>query len=107
MSHFKTFSDAIMVSIANALTSIFAGFVVFAYMGYLSKITGQSIDRVIQSGQGLSFIVYPYAVTTLPAAPVWAILFFIMMLLLGMDTMVIETLLIRFLINLNKHTYSL
>ncbi len=83
-----------MVSVANALTSIFAGFVVFAYMGYLSKITGQSIDRVIQSGQGLSFIVYPYAVTTLPAAPVWAILFFIMMLLLGMDTMVFE---IRFL----------
>jgi SNF family Na+-dependent transporter len=83
-----------LVSVANALTSIFAGFVVFAYMGYLSKITGQSIDRVIQSGQGLSFIVYPYAVTTLPAAPVWAILFFIMMLLLGMDTMVFE---IRFL----------
>ncbi len=59
-------------------------------MGYLSKITGQSIDRVIQSGQGLSFIVYPYAVTTLPAAPVWAILFFVMMLLLGMDTMVFK-----------------
>ena len=87
-----------MVSVANALTSIFAGFVVFAYMGYLSKITGQSIDRVIQSGQGLSFIVYPYAVTTLPAAPVWAILFFVMMLLLGMDTMVFKINLVYILI---------
>jgi len=89
-----------LVSVANALTSIFAGFVVFAYMGYLSKITGQSIDRVIQSGQGLSFIVYPYAVTTLPAAPVWAILFFVMMLLLGMDTMVFEMIYIYFLFEL-------
>lgn len=52
-------------------------------MGYLSKVTSQSIDQVIQSGQGLSFIVYPYAVTTIKGAPFWAVLFFIMMLTLG------------------------
>lgn len=57
-------------------------------MGYLSHTTGQSIDQVIQAGQGLSFIVYPYAVTTIAGAPFWSILFFVMMLLLGLDTMV-------------------
>ncbi len=30
-------------------------------MGYLSKTTGQSINQVVQPGQGLSYIVYPYA----------------------------------------------
>ena len=56
-------------------------------MGYLSKVTSQSIDQVIQAGQGLSFVVYPYAVTTIKGAPFWSILFFIMMLALGLDTM--------------------
>lgn len=83
--------DAIFVSLSNCLTSVFAGFVVFAYIGYLANITGQSIDDVIQAGwnkiskiiviinfiiwmllgQGLAFVVYPYAVTTIPVAPLW------------------------------------
>ncbi|RNA03671.1 sodium- and chloride-dependent neutral and basic amino acid transporter B(0+) [Brachionus plicatilis] len=79
--------DAIVVSFSNCLTSVFAGFVIFSYMGYLSHVTGQPIDQVVQPGQGLAFIVYPYAVTTIPPAPLWAILFFIMMLLLGIDSM--------------------
>jgi hypothetical protein len=34
---------------------------VFAYIGYLSFTTGQDVDKVIQAGQGLSFVVFPYA----------------------------------------------
>jgi hypothetical protein len=55
---------------------------------YLAHTTGQEINQVIQPGQGLSFIVYPYAVTTIKGAPFWSIIFFVMMLLLGLDTMV-------------------
>ncbi|CAF0707880.1 unnamed protein product [Brachionus calyciflorus] len=79
--------DGIFVSISNCLTSVFAGFVVFGFIGYLSHTTGQEIKDVIQAGQGLSFIVYPYAVTTIKGAPFWSILFFVMMLILGLDTM--------------------
>ena len=53
--------DAIIIPFANCLTSFFAGFVIFAYMGYLSKITGQDIGNIIQAGQGLAYVVYPYA----------------------------------------------
>jgi hypothetical protein len=55
-------------------------------MGYLAKITGQEIENVVSAGQGLAFVVYPYAVTTIPGAPIWSILFFFMMGLLGLDS---------------------
>ena len=42
--------DAILVSFSNCVTSFFAGLVVFSYMGYLSHITGQNIDNIVQAG---------------------------------------------------------
>ena len=57
-------------------------------MGYLAEITGQKIENVIEAGQGLAFVVYPYAVTTIAGAPVWSCLFFFMMALLGLDSTV-------------------
>lgn len=63
-------------------------------MGDLSKSSGIEIDKVVQSGQGLVYIVYPYAATTIEGGPVWAVMFFIMMIALGMGTMMasVETL---------------
>ena len=46
----KNERDAILISISNCATSVFAGFVVFAYMGYLSHTTGLAIDKVVQQG---------------------------------------------------------
>jgi hypothetical protein len=45
-----------MVSLANVLTSIFAGFVIFAYLGYLSYITGQDVENVVSEGECHSFV---------------------------------------------------
>jgi hypothetical protein len=74
--------------------SVFCGFIVFPYIGYLAFLTGEPISQVIQPGQGLAFIVFPYAVGTLKGGPFWSICFFVTVLIIGMDNMMasVETL---------------
>jgi len=38
------FRDALLISIADALTSIFSGFVVFTIIGYLAEAQGKDVD---------------------------------------------------------------
>ncbi len=40
---------------------------------------GVSVDAVVNSGPGLVFITYPEAVLKLPGGSIWAIVFFVML----------------------------
>ena len=82
----NTLRDTFVITLTNALTAVFAGFVVFAYIGNLAFVTQQEVKDVVSSGSGLAFIVFPYAVTKLPFPPFWSLLFFVMMLTLGLDS---------------------
>jgi len=79
--------DAILISIINSGTSFFAGFVIFAILGFMAEKTGKRIDEIVSSGSALAFIAYPEAVLHMPIPPIWSFLFFFMLLTLGMDSM--------------------
>ncbi|XP_078404754.1 sodium- and chloride-dependent GABA transporter 1 [Cetorhinus maximus] len=78
--------DTLAISLTNAATSIFSGFVIFSAFGYMSHMIKVPIDDIAVDGPGLVFVVYPEAFITMPVSPLWAVLFFIMLLLLGLDS---------------------
>lgn len=90
------YRDCLMTSAVNALTSVYSGLVVFVYLGYMASNLGIEIDKVASEGYSLVFEVYPEALTTLPFARFWSILFFIMLLTLGIDSAVSNCLRARF-----------
>ncbi|GCB72645.1 hypothetical protein scyTo_0006400 [Scyliorhinus torazame] len=80
------YRDAIVTSSVNSVTSFFSGFVVFSFLGYISKRHGVALEDVATGEAGLVFIIYPEAIATLPGSSVWSVIFFIMLLTLGLDS---------------------
>lgn len=78
--------DAFIVSIGDVLTSIFAGCVIFSIIGYMAEELNIEISDVAKEGPGLAFIVYPEVVAKLPVAPLWSMMFFLMLITLGLGT---------------------
>jgi len=75
-----------MVSCINCGTSVLCGFVVFSLLGHMADILQLPIEDVAKSGPGLAFIVYPAGIAQMPVSTLWAILFFLMLITLGLDS---------------------
>ncbi|XP_017371434.1 sodium-dependent dopamine transporter [Cebus imitator] len=80
------YRDAIVTTSINSLTSFSSGFVVFSFLGYMAQKHSVPIADVAKDGPGLIFIIYPEAIATLPLSSAWAVVFFIMLLTLGIDS---------------------
>ncbi|CAH1378553.1 hypothetical protein MTP99_002379 [Tenebrio molitor] len=84
--HNNVYKDALLTSFINSATSFIAGFVIFSVLGYMAHAAGCSIQEVATEGPGLVFVVYPAAIATMPGSIFWALIFFMMLLTLGLDS---------------------
>ncbi|CAH0557165.1 unnamed protein product [Brassicogethes aeneus] len=82
--------DSILVPIINCCTSVFAGFVVFSVIGFMSHETGLPVSTVATAGPGLAFVTYPQAISLMPVPQLWAVLFFLMLFFLGLDSQFVQ-----------------
>ncbi|XP_046891606.1 sodium- and chloride-dependent GABA transporter 2-like [Hypomesus transpacificus] len=80
------YKDCLWLCLLNSCTSIVAGFAVFSVLGFMAHEQGAPIEKVAESGPGLAFIAYPQAIAMMPLPQLWAVCFFIMIILLGVDT---------------------
>ncbi|XP_046853323.1 sodium- and chloride-dependent GABA transporter 1-like [Xenia sp. Carnegie-2017] len=78
-------NDAYIVVFVNCGTSLFAGIVVYSILGYRQVKTGVHVNEV-SSGPGLAFMAFSDALLQLDVSPLWAVLFFFMLILLGIDS---------------------
>uniref|UniRef100_A0AAZ3PJQ5 Transporter n=1 Tax=Oncorhynchus tshawytscha TaxID=74940 RepID=A0AAZ3PJQ5_ONCTS len=80
------YKDCLSLCLLNSGTSFLAGFAIFSVLGFMAQEQGVDIADVAQSGPGLAFIAYPRAVAMMPLPQLWAVCFFLMIIMLGLDT---------------------
>ncbi|XP_029375711.1 sodium- and chloride-dependent GABA transporter ine [Echeneis naucrates] len=110
MSSYNSFNNSVLkdtltISIINSFTSILAGFVIFSSLGYMSHLQGIPVSDLAVDGPGLVYVVYPQAFANMPVAQLWAVLFFFMLLCLGLDSefAMVEVLVTSLLDEYNQH----
>lgn len=84
--HNNVYRDALILPVLDAVTSVFAGFVIFVYLGYMAHAQNTTVDKVVMQGTGLAFIAYPDALASMPLPQLWAVLFFLVLFTVGLDS---------------------
>lgn len=83
----NSYRDAVIISVADTLTSFLAGFVIFSILGNLAQELGVEVKDVVDSGPGLAFVSYPSALAKFDVVPqLFSVLFFLMLVTLGLGS---------------------
>ena len=84
--HHKVYRDALFIPLGNALTAIYGGIALFAILGNMSFKYDVPVEEVARSGPALAYVAYPEAIAQLPWSPLWAAVFFLMLISVAIDT---------------------
>ncbi|XP_077167415.1 sodium-dependent serotonin transporter isoform X2 [Paroedura picta] len=85
--HNNCYQDALVTSAVNCMTSFMSGFVIFTVLGYMAEMRHEEVSEVAKdAGPSLLFITYAEAIANMPASTFFAIIFFLMLITLGLDS---------------------
>ncbi|KAH9366309.1 hypothetical protein HPB48_002000 [Haemaphysalis longicornis] len=89
-------SSAKFICLVDFITSAFSSLVVFSVLGNMAHTLDIPISDVVSAGPGLAFVTYPDALALIPFPNMWSVLFFAMLIFLGIDSQMGNT---EFLVN--------
>jgi len=78
--------SAVWICASVLVISILAGIVTFAMMGFLANSKGAQLQDLKLESMFLAFVSYPMAISALPLAPLWGIVFFALLIAIGLDS---------------------
>ncbi|NXP76007.1 SC6A7 protein, partial [Ramphastos sulfuratus] len=85
--HPNVIRDTLVITLGSFCTTFLSGFATFSVLGHMAWRKEVPVGSVVGSGPGLAFVVYPELLSLLPGSPFWAVLFFLLLLMLGVDTL--------------------
>ena len=77
-----------VIVVADAMTSVMASIAIFSVIGYGSYTLNRPIESVVEAGAGLVFVVYPKVITQMPGSTFFSVIFFLMIVCVGLSSMV-------------------
>ncbi|KAL1243243.1 Sodium-dependent acetylcholine transporter [Trichinella spiralis] len=84
--HNDCFKDVWILLSGEFVCSLFISLVTFCICGFLAGETGTKFNDLIVQGPHLVFVIFSEAVARLPIAPVWAVMYFITVIMIGIST---------------------
>jgi NSS family neurotransmitter:Na+ symporter len=78
--------NAVLTAFINSGFSLFAGFAVFAVLGFMAASQGQPISEVVAKSIGLAFVAYPKAVSLMPGGNFFGAIFFLSLVIAGLSS---------------------
>lgn len=80
--------SSILTAVINCGYSLFAGFAVFAVLGFMAVSEGKPIQEVVSKSIGLAFVAYPKAVSMIPGGNLFGAIFFLCLVVAGLSSSV-------------------
>ena len=82
----KVISPSKLLPIINSGTSLLACITIYTFIGHMSVKEDLEIDDLPIDGPKLAFVAYPISLGLMPGSAFWSVLFFLMLLMLGLDS---------------------
>ncbi|TKR77370.1 hypothetical protein L596_018359 [Steinernema carpocapsae] len=80
------YRDAVLLVVIDTFTSILCGMVIFSFIGFLATEQGKNVDEILKHDPlYLAFSVYPGVTSYMDLGPLWAALFFAMLMISAID----------------------
>ena len=82
----KILTASFWIPVANSLTSFYAALTVFTFVGHVAHVLKLDVDKVTTQSVSLAFVAYPGLINLLAGKNFWAVIFFTMLVTLGIDS---------------------